>query len=200
MKNILRLNEFPYLLTIIFTLLGWTFTKISDKITKLPTIEYALDQSENKLHKSILTFSLINLTDDKQFKNVGIRIEIDSLDYESKIEKGVLIAIPPASRWTDEPFITSMKNEIQFKIPVFNPGCEYQLQVFCEGTIRDPVPSIFYFDENQTESVILKKSSFFTFIVKNDLTIYLALFVTLCALILLYFHYAPKFNKSKKYY
>ena len=187
-RKLFKLKELPILLTFLFTLLGWTFMKVSDKITESPTIEYKfLDSVTNDTTKTFY-YRLINLTNNKQFTNLNFRISTEP--GKGYFVDGKLEAVPPAPMFNVPAIVAGMeKSEITFTIKRFNPKCQYNLLVNYNGEINPPILQLSYnnlTDEVIADPLVLKKASFFTMLVKNDVSLYLALFLILLAFSILY--------------
>jgi hypothetical protein len=188
LKKIFKLKELPILLTFLFTLLGWTFMKVSDKITESPTIEYKFRDSVSNDTIRTFYYRLINLTNNKQFTNLNFRISTEP--GRGHFVNGKLIAIPPAAMFNVPVTVAGLdKSELTFTIKRFNPKSQYNLLVDYQGEITPPVLQLSYNnidDDVNADPLVLKKASVFTFLIKNDVSLYLFLFLILLTLSILY--------------
>jgi hypothetical protein len=192
-SSVLKMTEFPFLLVLLFSITGWLFTKLSDKITSAPTIEYELiRESSPEFGLKQFKYRLTNLSSNKQFKNLSFLIVIPENEWgRFDIKSGTLVNIPPAASYADTVFINPPRFALQFTIKHLNPLNQYDLVVNYNGKISNPV---FTLIDNQpdkeisSDSLILKPASIFTFLVKNELYIYTALFIFFLLIIFLYLY------------
>lgn len=190
-NKVLKMTEFPFLLVLLFSVTGWLFMKLSDKITSTPTIEYQLlRKTSTDTDLKQINYRLTNLSRDKQFKNLSFLITISENEWGNfDIKSGTLVNIPPAAGYKDTVFINPSRFALQYNIKHLNPQNQYDLVIDYTGKISEP---IFTLIDNQpdaqlsSDSVILKPSSVFTFLVKNELYIYTFLFIFFLFIILFY--------------
>jgi len=62
-KNILLLEKVPYLLTVLFALVGWAVVHIVDRIEKTPTIEYCVETTHGS-SKNHYEYTITNISHD----------------------------------------------------------------------------------------------------------------------------------------
>lgn len=190
-KAILRIRELPYIIAILFTMLGWTFSEISAILTKHPTIEYQFSNHINKKGQMYFSYTLTNLTRDKAFSGLLFQLELDTADYAyCQLDSGKIIAKSPAPRDGYQRINDKLKNHINFSLKRFYPQTQYKLIVYYSmmNTKDSEVRPFFsYTNDNSSELVILKEASIFTYLVKHDLWVYLILFIFLVILISMYF-------------
>lgn len=185
-REILRAKELPYILTILFALVGWTFSQISGILTKYSTIEYRFE--DHKEHH-YFSYRLTNLSRDKSFKDLNIHVELDTTDYDlCELDSGQILAISPAPRDGFRKNNDKVKNHINFTLKRMYPQTEYILVAYYtrHGNEKEVMP-FFSYTNDDNETLILKKASVFTFLVKNELWVYTGLFIFLLILIFLYF-------------
>jgi hypothetical protein len=183
MKRFLQIKDFPFLLTLLFTLAGWIFLRLSSAITSSPTIEYKWVKLQTERDTTTGYFRLINLTNDKKFSDLEFLIHLDTSDYN----KGTFVdanfdAVPPAPQYSFKPNLSFYT--VVYTIPKFNPKEEYHLRVSIAGNKK---PIFLSLSENERDIILIRKASLVTFLIRNEEYVYFIAFVIVILLILLYF-------------
>ncbi|MDB5280243.1 MAG: hypothetical protein JWR61_5198 [Ferruginibacter sp.] len=175
------LKELPFLLTLLFTLAGGAFMKLSNTVTSSPTIEYKLVKKTHA-DTTLAYYRLVNLSNNKQFSNLIFLVQFDPNDYEkSHFIDGRLEAIPPAAQFQLKPNISLFTST--YTIPNFNPKEEYHLCFTIKGQVKIPFLSL---SENEGSVVVLRKASLFTFFIQNEEYVYATAFLVIMCLIFIY--------------
>lgn len=186
MKGILGHKEFPFILTLLFGLLGYHINEITKSILSSPSIEYDFKVTESKnindtAYKSY-EYVITNITTDKSFNNLTINFE--SKNNSQKIFNPATIAIEPSSLH----FITPEsldKRLLVYEILTFQPGDKYKLTFQSISQLKDvdSNPSLYL---TSTNTVRIIRTSFITWLVKNYIIVNTILLTTWIMLILLY--------------
>jgi len=192
MKGLLQLKDLPFLLTLLLTLGGWTFMKLSSTIASSPTIEYKLVLKSERKDTSVCYYRLINLTNDQKFSNLEFLVQLDPTDNGQFIAAR-MESVPPAAQYQDKP------NQADFtciyKIPNFNPKEEHHLWAAFVGNPRkQPFLSL---SANEGHVIVLRKASLFTFMMRNEEYVYSFSFLIIVGLITSYFLILNKQNDKK---
>lgn len=170
-------------MTLLFTLAGWIFLRLSSAITSSPTIEYKWVDLQADRDTATGYFRLINLTNDKKFADLEFLIHLDTSDYR----KGTFVdanfdAVPPAPQYSFKPnlsFYTAV-----YTIPTFNPKEEYHLRVTVAGNKK---PLFLSLSEREHDIILIRKASLVTFLIRNEEWVCMIAFAIVILLILLYF-------------
>lgn len=181
MKGFLLLKELPFLLTLLFTLAGGAFMKLSNAVTSAPTIEYKLVKETHE-DTTLAYYRLVNLSNNKQFSSLIFLVQFDPGEYEnSHFIEGRLEAVPPAAQFQLKPNISLFTST--YTIPNFNPKEEYHLCFAVKGNGKAPFLSL---SENEGSVVVLRKASLFTFFIKNEEYVYATAFLVIMCFIFIY--------------
>jgi hypothetical protein len=188
LANVLKRENFPYLLTIMFAVVAWGITHIVDSLLKAPILEYNVaKQARGK--NTTFEYSFTNISRTKQFQDLEISFVLSSNEGLEFLQDSCKIKwIPPLKH--GEPAVKE-KDTFKFTIPQFHPNCRIKVVMTVSGKGE---PTLHY-KSNKPESVLLEKGSIYTFIAKNERGIIIILIGILILLMIIYFLYLF-FSKS----
>lgn len=89
--NLIKLDKIPYLLTVLFLLLGWSVSHIADRLLSAPIVEYHYDEAIKGDVKTV-EYTINNISYDKLYKN--LRFSILSTP-DTCIDKVEVFPVPP---------------------------------------------------------------------------------------------------------
>ena len=182
-------KEFPYLLTMLFVMLGWTMNRIIDSITEAPTLEYKVILKEEE-GSYICVYSLQNISNNRRFSNIIFDIEQKAHDAKDSILATTIVSYPPAStRGIEREYEPDFA---KFIINEFQPDWRYDLKLKLNHE-----PDLLISFTSEQDDILLKKASLSTFIVKNEMVISVCLILLWIILIFMYLLYLDKNEKSK---
>ena len=201
-NNILTLEKIPYLLTMLFALIGWTLTHIADRLLQSPIIEYRVEEQQDNNDRTV-SLTLTNISKDKLFKDVQFDWLIQDINKGKFIrDSSYLTEFPPMTLQTTE---ETEEDHVRFTIKEFHPSWKLQLT---SKVLGSALPTLHFStmsniqEKNPTvEPIFLIDASFETFLVKNELEIlfYLLLlwFLLIMAYIILFFSKAKSFGNDQ---
>jgi hypothetical protein len=177
--RVVRLEKFPYLLTLLFVLLGWGLTHTVDRLLDSPLIEYTVKQ-EAKEGSVNIEYQITNITRDKLFKGLSFLVMLPDTP-KARIVKASWAVLPPIrlDPSAKEPDTNAMR--AIYYVPQFHPNCSIRLQVLISGSVVPPLR----FSSSDT-AVMLIHSSLQTFLVRNEICILVILMATWSIAILAY--------------
>jgi hypothetical protein len=123
----LKAKEVPYLLTIAFALLGWGVTRIVDRVTSAPTVAYSCSDSS----PGDVTCAITNISHDKVFQNVRLRISTPKRQDESPAVEWIGPCMGPEQPEAPS-FATSRQQTLKVRIGSLHPGCTANVVVRAE--------------------------------------------------------------------
>lgn len=188
MKKLITLNDFPFLLTLLFGLVGYQINNITNNILSSPSVEYDLTliNSHIQNHKVVQSYECVvtNITNDKLFKDLTINF-ISEKGSKLKIFNPKIIPLPPSSQHYSTPFSLD-KQLLVYTILKLQPGDRYKLTFEGKNNKDFPkeLPSIYLTSDNAVKII---DKSIATWFVKKFNLINLSLIVIWTILILLYF-------------
>lgn len=171
---ILNQNQFPYLLTVLFVMIGWSLNRIITNLTEAPTIEYSCSIEEKK-EGICYTYSLINLSKDNQFDSLMFDLEPE--DQVVVVGAEIITHAPASTRVIDRKF---KNNLAKFMIYKFQPGAVYDLVLITDKKVGLRLSFI------SKTGIRLAPASFKTWLVKNELEVIVALLLVWISFIFLY--------------
>ena len=187
MKNFFTLKDFPFLLTLLFGLLGYQINKISENILNSPSVEYYLyvDSTYVKGDTIYKNYECLNtnITNHTSFKDLTINFQCNEKN-SLRMFYPQIFTIPPSSRYYGDPESLD-KTLLVFEISTLQPGDKYKL-LFKSTTLSKDAkskPSL-YLKADITVRII--ERSILTWFVKNFLLINLSLILFWLVLIILY--------------
>jgi hypothetical protein len=177
MINPFKTDKFPYIVGILFAIIGWGIVHITDRLTKAPLVEYNIDKLVIQ-DTTWLTYHIRNLTNDKSFTDNNFLIGTD----------GTLNKIVGDSVLVDAPIQIDRKKDSAHKE---NQSFQYHLSVFQPGTILHikiaklgkTIPKLRY---SSLTTVWLLETTSYTRLVRNEFDILLWLTIACAGLIILY--------------
>lgn len=194
MKKILKLNEFPVLLTLLIGMLGYQLNDIAKSMLNSPTIEYVFKTIKSKpdgkysIDSNICT--LTNISNTKAFRELTINLKFPS-SSNNKIFDPELNVISPSSLHHKEAIPDVDSTFVTYELPRIQPGFQYEFffKTKVPKAEAGVMPKVYL---STTDTIRIVERSFKTIIVANYLLIssLLVLFWTL--LILGYIYYLLK--------
>ncbi len=179
--TLLRKQEFPYLLTVIFALLSWNAVHLANRYIDKPVIEWDLSHSSFENQK-LGMYHVKNLSKNIVFKGLIFSLHLEEGNFTSCQVK----RLPPADNVSlDYPKEAIFKNnsrmtKIEIKATQFHPSWEF---MFFVKTSNDNYPKLNILSK---KPVNLVESSWETFIIRNEVTILWISFGFWIALIIIY--------------
>ena len=177
-------DKFPYLLSILFALLGWSCLHVTDRMLSKPILEYSVDSARNG-NSSQYEYLFENLSPDKIYDSVRLSFIL------SNPSRGDFITFFEIYSVTG--YIFSPNRKIQFRenaecvLIKYQPGFKVKVVCKVEG---NTFPIIRYYAS--TPLFIIKKG-FETFIVKNETTIFFTL-ITIWVILITIYLFTVKFE------
>jgi len=189
MSRIFQYKDFPFLLTLLFGLLGYQLNSITDALINSPAIEYKISSKVYKTDKDMVfsdnECTVTNLSNSKSFD----RLKVD-FTYPKNV-KAILdlkspeiIAVKPSSLHGDT-IPHSEADMIVFRLGKLQPGFQYKLLYKTQylKDVENPHPDLNLTTDN---TVRLLESSFTTWLIKNYNSISVILSVFWALLIIIY--------------
>jgi len=175
--SVFKLDKIPYLLTVLFLLLGWSVSHIADRLLSAPIVEYSYKES---IHGDIdnVEYTINNISYDKLYKKIifsilpsaGTNINIDTVEVKP---------VPPMVLENEPQFTNDC---INIEIPEFHPGTSIKILFELPKGSKHNL----HFSSDNT-AIKLVKSCLMTLVVKHELTILLAMVALWLILIITYF-------------
>lgn len=192
LRKILTNKEFPYLLTILFVLVGWSFTHVVNRLLQSPTLEYKIRESREKANS--LSYEIENITRDKLFKDLTFLLLFDGPAKE-KLIKADLVVLPPARISGEVKLPPVVEAEYaKFFVPEFHPNWRMALKVELKVGLSEKEYPRLRFSTGDDKPIRLVPASFETFLVKHEFSIILILLVSWSLLIISYLYCLGKAN------
>jgi hypothetical protein len=199
-------KEVPYLLTILFVVLGYTIKTFSDRLYDYSFVEYQYITTKTDDLGNYFAYRITNATPDKVYDSLKFSIiisEHDSLQFNS----GKIVPSPPLFIQRD--LNISRKNEREmgnryanFMLRFLIPGASYTIKIYYEGIMSHSPELLFRMSEMADAKldfsdpvIVLKKANWLTWLGKNQFTVLMILVVIWISTILIYLNYANK-NQS----
>jgi hypothetical protein len=191
--NIFKTDKFPYLLTILIALAGWSLSRIIEKITEAPTIEYSVKTVKEDSGKKTYRLYIHNISKTLLKKMV---FKISYYDSQlNKISNPNIITIPPAFKDDLAVGDDAPNNEYAtYEINQMQPGWKYILTADIEG---DDLP-VFYMKSVNDETIRMKELGIETLLIRGQTYIIVGLFLIWSVLIVIYLSYISKAETAKK--
>jgi hypothetical protein len=188
MKKIITLKDFPFLLTLLFGLIGYQVNNITDNILNSPSIEFDLSvrNSEKRGDEIYKSYECVitNITNNKLFKDLTINFK-RTKNSSLKIYNPKMTPLPPSSQHYIDPESLDKKILI-YTVLKLQPGDKYRLNFETKSKIdsANDHPEIFL---TSNDPVRITEKSISTWFVKNFNLINLILIIFWTILIIIYF-------------
>jgi hypothetical protein len=187
MWNFLTLRDFPFLLTLLFGLVGYQVNNITESIQSSPSIEYCLCVTDNHVKGDTIYRDyeclITNITSNTSFKNLTINFQCNEKN-SLRMFNPQIYTVPPSSRYYEDPESLD-KVFLVYKISTLQPADKYKL-LFKTSILSKDInsePSL-YLTANETVRII--ERSILTWIVKNFLIVNVSLLIFWFVMISLY--------------
>jgi hypothetical protein len=122
--GVLHAKDAPYLLTILFAMLGWTFTHGIDRLLSAPTLEY-----ECKTDTVGVACALENLSQDKVFRNLHFTIQVP----RGSIANPQADWLQPCTGDRDDPQPSIANGGASYHFGTLHPGCGVKVLLETKG-------------------------------------------------------------------
>lgn len=181
-------REVPFILTILFGVLGFTLRTFSDRLSSYSFVEYSYSSGTDD-RGTFIGYEILNATNDKVYKNLLfsiLAVESDSLNFRS----GKIIAQPPLN--VDNIDLDRSNSDIlgddyaNFSLEYLMPQTKYFVKIYYEGRLSNAPGLLFKVSEMAKANVdltnpviVLKSANIFTWLARRQ-------FEVLTALILLW--------------
>lgn len=191
--NILKTEKFPYLLTILFALIGWGLTHSVDRLINSPIIEYKLKKEFSENGGKTVSYEITNISRDRLFENLEFKL-LCKRGYKGKFLKAKSKPFPPM----DLPEEVEFGDEyVKITIPEFHPDWKFILTVKMS---EDFYPTLHFSSKNSAtgnKPIRLLQSGFETCIIKHELQIIVGLIALWLLTIVIYLALIGKKNNSE---
>lgn len=160
-------DKAPYVVSLIFGVLGWLVGHMVDRIVDAPTLEYRLEKADTGARRG-LSVKLVNVTREKSFDKLQARIVIpDAKNYE----RATLESVEPAFEGTTAPQTSG--DTTNFALPLMMPGTAITFGVFAASG-GEPRLSIW---SDGSQPIRLEEPSLETFFAKHEMGVFAGLFL-----------------------
>ena len=193
--NILKIDKLPYLLTVLFVLIGWGLTHTVDRLLKSPIIEYKIIYKDSQDKSQLLVYEIANISRDKVFRNLQFELLLtDTRKGKFKGDECTLLICPPMNI-TKEP--ETGDDTFRFFLEEFHPNWKIGVSLKLSGDNNPTLHFSTIADDGKyrNQPVMLLQSSFETFLVKHEFGIIVILLIAWCFLILIYFYALSKSDR-----
>lgn len=195
MNKIFTAENSPFLLTMIFGLLGYQLNVLVKEVTESPAIEYRFETIEkrdslNKIFRNI-ECTITNITSQKSFKNLTINFLFDEFSSDQIFNPDVTVVTPSSLHNIDFDELDSII--VEFRINKLQPTFQYKLRFSTISSVGNEEFPLLFLTTEDTVRIIEGNTQ--TFVTKNITTINLSLIVFW---ILLASVYLIKYGKIKK--
>ena len=191
--DILRTEKFPYLLTILFALIGWGLTHSVDRLINSPIIEYKLTKEFTENRKQLVSYEITNISRDRLFQNIEFKL-LHKRGSKGKLSQANSKTFPPMD----------LPEQVQFgaeyatiTIPEFHPDWKFVLTVEMS---EDFYPTLHFSSKNPAAGnrpIRLLRSGFETYIIKHELQIIVGLIALWLLTIVIYLAFIAKHNNAE---
>lgn len=180
--NILKTEKFPYLLTILFALIGWSLTHSVDRLINSPIIEYKLKKECSGNGRKLVSYEITNISRDRLFENIEFKL-LCKRGCKGKFLQAKL-KLPPPMDISEE--VEMDDDYVKFSIPELHPDWKLLLTVEMSEDFNPTLHFSSKKSANDNKPIRLLRSSFETYLIKHELKIIIGLIVFWSLLIILY--------------
>ncbi len=176
-RRYLSVVENPFLLTTLFAVLGWCFTRLIDKVSMVPVLEFSVKHPTGS-DANTFRYTFRNISHSESFDNLKLLI-VSKSDSIKKYD----LQIPPPNfidKNNDSIALDRINHSFFFRLTKLNPKSEFNLILITTG--KNPVPVRISSDG----SIRITQSNLITFLIKNEFVILGALIIIWLGLIILY--------------
>ena len=205
-RQMLKSKEFPYLFTILVSLIGWTVNHISDQLLSSKILSYkqmfynarygGLHSNYKGKEFNIMDCTITNLTYDYLFKNINLTVELSKGVNSDKIYMKSLQAVEPlVFKESSEDTVVAKKTH--FIIEGLHPRTSAKLRVYYRGKCK-PKLLLEYSSKggrNTSKAILLMEAGIKTNILKYEIYIFSSLLIVWLILIGYYFYSYPNLSK-----
>jgi hypothetical protein len=166
----------PYGITIIVAALAWLFTNAVNQMLTTPYLVYSVDNRLNDTDAALIntTLTLENITDDKSYDHVEIRVIADDPDI---ILNATVRPYQPA--WEGDVAPSFSARSATYNFPKIQPNDKFDCYI-----IHKKKDSMHIVLIAQNSNILLTRSSITTALVANHLVITLGIAVILTAIVI----------------
>jgi len=175
-------EKLPYLLTILFSFVGWGTTHVVDRMTNTPLLEYSVTK-ENNNTTTKLTYCIKNIVLDKKFDDLNILFQTSD-SANNGILKGTFFIPAPMKMDNENDEVTeNYPHEYSLKLKTLQPHTELKIEIIKKGESVIPL-------RLESKSIVrVTGPTFQTFIINNEFSIILVLIVLWVAAIFSYMYF-----------
>lgn len=205
----LKLNELPYLFTLLFVVLGYTVKELSSEILENTFIEYSYDTGKSD-KGTYVAYHIHNVSHKDSYKDLAFTIKRSKADTTTIFHYGIMEAMKPVFEQSET--ILSKANPFEmgdsyahFKIPHLIPGSTYELRVYC-SILGSHTPELLFHINNMLSTnanydfskppIYLQEASIATSLAKNKVRVYGILIFLWTILIFIYGKFMSKNNNN----
>jgi len=182
--SVFKIDKLPYLLTILFVLVGWGLKHSVDRLLKSPIIEYKMEKSGLKKGQ-LIVYEITNISRDTVFRNLQFEFLVDTEKSKFMQDKCKLTIHPPLNI---QKRADKGDGHFKFSLEEFHPSCKVGVDLELSGDVSPTLHFSTISDSGSPTSqpVMLLSSSFDTLLVKHELGIIKVLVLVWVALILVF--------------
>ena len=173
-------DKAPYLLTVLFGLLGWGVTHVIDRVLKSPTLEYRC-ATHDALPRRALSCLVRNVSEDRVFADLIFVIRIPD-GSPGRVEDPRIVWEAPAYPPGDNPVPRASGGDAEYVLAALNPGAA----VVLTAVLNRETNYSLHLRGNKDAPVRFIRAVFETFLVGNETRLVVAL-VAVGSLLALYF-------------
>jgi len=179
--NLFKIDSFPYLLTILFSLTSWSLTKIVDSLIQSPVLEYKDVEKNINADTNEVYYEITNISN-HVVKDLTFKLNyFDSA--QGQIFDAQIYTAPPAFKENlNVIYDEDRKGYAKYTIPQMQPGWTYLLEASTAGNTAP----VFSFSSDSGETINLKRTGFNTFLIKNQDLIILSSLIMWVVIIIFY--------------
>lgn len=188
MNRLFTLEHFPYLFTIVISVIAFQFNYLIKSTLETPTVEYDLKQiseetdDTNKVTVRKYACEIVNISKNTSFENVILNILFKE-DIVAEILNPDFEAVPPSALLNVDK--ESLNNLIiQYKIARLQPWFKYIFTFTTKMNKGEHFLPDLYFQSKDT--ITIKKRSLLTWLVKNQSFVNIIIILTLVAVMIPY--------------
>lgn len=186
----LKAKDFPYIITILFAIIGWGIVHLVDEFNKKPIVEYEVS-TEKKENATEFTYKISNISDNSNFKNLTFVIKTQT-DDDTILKHSVTVPAPMYNHQENNgdrspSLVVSEANKFAYTVVEFQPDWEVDLKIEKK---KSEVPKLRFYTDSSS-AVLLVEKSWETCIYKNEEVIIFAL-ILLCILFVVLYYWLIK--------
>jgi hypothetical protein len=173
----------PYWITIAVATVAWLFTSTTDEILKTPYLVYEVQSTANQQDATLIdtTLTLENITDDKAFSNVELRMIADDPDI---ILSGTVRPYAPA--WEGDELGATTARSFVHTFPKIQPGGKFDINL--THKLHNSLHIILVAPQS---NILLTKANITTFLVAHHLAITVGIAAVVLVLSLVFIIFLP---------